>query len=100
MRIEGSSNSIIVGTNATFMCIITSDFTPSVQWLDNNNDPVTSSGDTVWTEQQYTIGNHTYMRLKFDPIRSSHGGSYTCKSVISNPASTNSTSKRILIKRE
>ena len=87
-----------MGSNTTLTCVVISAFSPSVQWLDKNNNLVTFSGDFIWMEEPYTIGRATYVHLNFDPIRSSHGGWYTCKSVISNPASTNSTSKMVSIK--
>ncbi len=100
MKIQGSSHAILPGGKATYTCIVTSDFIPSVQWLDKSNNPVTTSGDSFWTENQYTIGNTTYLNLVFEPVQTSHGGSYTCKSVTQKLSSTNSTNKNIVIKRK
>ena len=100
VAVQGPSTPIPVGRNATYTCVITSDFVPTLQWLDKLNNPVTTSGDSVWTLPQYTIGSKTYMKLNFNPVKSSHGGSYTCKSVITHSSSTNSTSRRVLVKRK
>lgn len=98
VQIEGPSESIPVGSNASFLCVAKTDFAPTLQWLDQNNNVVTSNGTSMWTEQQYTIGRATYKRLVFWQAKSSSRGSYTCKSTISDPSSVNSTNKKIIIK--
>ena len=100
VEIQGPSTPASVGRNATYTCVVTSDFVPTLQWMDKFNNAVTTYGDSVWTLPQYTIGSKTYMKLNFNPVKSSHGGSYSCVSVITHPSSTNITSSGVIVKRK
>ena len=56
---------------------------PSLQWLDPSDQVVDGEGITVGQLQQ----NETTatLVLTFDPVRTSHGGEYTCQGTLESP---------------
>ena len=100
VTIEGDSSPILIGKSVTLVCAVTCDFVPSIQWLDKDNDPLTIYGDSIFTNEPFTDGNITYLYLNFIHIKSSHGGRYTCESVISYPPSTKLASRNVVTQRK
>ena len=97
--IEDDTSSFLVGENATLVCAVACDLVPSIQWLDNDNDPITTYGDSLFTEEPYTDDNITYLYRNLNPVKSSHGGRYSCKSFVSYPFSTKLASRNVVIQR-
>ena len=55
--------------------------TPDVEWLDPDNNTITTGGDiTVGSPQR--SGTTTTLTLTFNPLLTSHGGEYTCRANI------------------
>ena len=51
-------------------------YTPQLEW--NNAHGNLTSVDSVTIGSQESIGNTTRLSLTFNPLNTSHGGSYTC----------------------
>ena len=78
--IFGSTNPLSAGGKYSLTCKVTSDVLPSVQWLSPRDGMDTSVRKT----EPVTVGNTTTLVLHFDPIKTSHGGTYVCISAIPN----------------
>ena len=90
MSIDGPEDSCLqAGRNTFLVCTVTSHLTPMVKWVDPNNNEVLTTGTDVRTDDSVTVGNITRLVLNFKPLKTSHGGVYTC-------ISTRFSSKRII----
>ena len=50
----------------------------TAQWIDSNGQPVTSTDGSI--RETTTNTNHTTIHtITFSPLRTSHGGRYTCR---------------------
>ena len=83
VEISGPFNPLSAGGKYSLTCTVTSDFPVSVQWLDTSDHEVDGSDVSLKMGETVIEGNTTTLILHFDPIRTSHGGTYTCKSTIS-----------------
>ena len=54
---------------------------PSIQWQYSNVNMVATGGD-ITVGSQETSGNITTLTLTFNPLHTSHGGEYICRSVV------------------
>ena len=99
VKFENDTSPILVGEYITLVCAVTCNCVPSIQWLDKDNDPITTYGDSVFTDQPFTTNNITYLNLNFNPVNPSYGGRYFCKSVVSHPPSTKVASRDVVIQR-
>ena len=97
MTIEGGTNPLLVGNYSILICVVICDFTPSIQWIDPDNKIVTTYGDHVYIEEQFSNGDTTYLYLNFDPLKLSHGGMYSCESTILDPPSSNVANRNIVV---
>ena len=81
---EGPSTA---GFEHTLICRVTSAenlvSSPDVVWM-NGLD----SGDAITVGQAVTEGSVTTRNLTFNPLRTSHGGMYTCMVAINIPAAS------------
>ena len=70
------------GEEYTLTCrVIVSAGTPTIQWQYSNGNMVTTGGDiTVGSPE--TSGTVTTLTLTFNPLQTSHGGEYSCRSVV------------------
>ena len=75
VRIEASTDQPTAGDNFTLTCTVTSDRPPSLSW--------TGSGKGVVVHSQTVNGFTSTLVIEFSPLRTSHGGAYTCLSSIS-----------------
>ena len=87
MAINGPSNPLQAGGKYSLTCNVTSDLPPTVKWLDPDDNAVDNSDSSVIVSQPVTLGNTTTLVLKFDPLKASHGGSYSCVSTVAKPSS-------------
>ena len=55
--------------------------TPSIQWQYSNGNMVATGGDIIVGSQE-TSGTTTTLILTFNPLLTSHGGEYSCRSVV------------------
>ena len=63
--------------------VIVSAGSPSIQWQYSNGGEVTTGGDiTVGSPDLDTSGNTTTLILMFNPLQTSRGGEYICRSVV------------------
>ena len=53
----------------------------SIQWQYSNGSNVTTGGD-ITVGSQETSGSITTLTLTFNPLQTSHGGEYICRSVV------------------
>ena len=70
------------GEEYTLTCSVNvSAGTPSIQWQYSNGSNVTTGGD-ITVGSQETSGTVTTLTLTFNPLLTSHGGEYICRSVV------------------
>ena len=93
-------NPLLAGWNNSLNCIVVSEFTPTVQWLDPNNQVITTTGISVRTDSPVTNGNTTYVGLHFDSIHTSHGGTYTCISTVNKTCSFKQETRYLQVQSE
>lgn len=82
VNISGPANPLSAGEKYSLTCTVTFDLLPFVRWLGPGNDEVDGSDVSVRVSEPVTGGNTTTLTLHFDPIRTSHGGTYSCRSSI------------------
>ena len=58
---------------------------PTIQWEYSNGSAV-EGGSTFTVSDMVTSGNTTTHNLTFSPLRTSHGGEYTCRAIINIPS--------------
>ena len=98
--ITGPSNPLSAGGKHTLTCTVTSDLSPTVKWLDPDNNEVDGSDVAVVMDDMVANGNTTTLLLHFDPLKTSHGGTYACVSTISEPASFRKMTRDVEVQRE
>ncbi len=98
VAINGSSeNSLLAGGTYSFECIVESDLTPTVRWMDANRTSI-SNGSEFQIEKLITSGLQTILRLTFSNLNTSLGGIYYCESTIIKPQSIKEASRAIKVK--
>ena len=84
VTIHGSGNTT-AGEMYTLSCTATvvEDLVvvPILQWKYSNGS-VVNSGSSFTLSAMITSGNATTYNLTFNPLRTSHGGEYTCRAII------------------
>ena len=73
----------LAGDSYTLTCTVevVEGLVPVVQWLDPFSNTIVSGGD--FTVGDPTIdGTTTTLTLTFNPLRTSHGGEYTCRATV------------------
>ena len=95
-----SSGEPISGETYNLTCTVESNVLPTVQWLyTSSNTAVTNSSDiTVGTER--ANDSTTILTLSFNPLHTSHGGQYTCQSMIDTPPSTVTAARNVTVQGE
>ena len=90
----------ISGETYNLTCTVESNVPQTIQWLySSNNSKVTNSSDiTVGTKR--TTGSTTTLTLSFNPLHTSHGGQYTCRSMINTPPSTVTAVRNVTVQGE
>jgi len=71
----------IAGDTFNVTCTVDVSMLPDVQWIYPNDDTVTNSSGII-VGPPVTAGNITNLTLTFNPLLTSHGGQYTCHSVV------------------
>ena len=88
MAIHGTSNST-AGEGYTISCtaavVENLVVVPTIQWEYSNGSAV-EGGSTFTLSAMVTSGNTTTRNLTFSPLRTSHGGEYTCRAIIYIPS--------------
>ncbi len=80
MDIEVPNSPPQAGSNYSLSCTVSSDFSPTVKWLDPDNNEMDSSNAI---SKAFVDGNYTTtLVLNFDPLKTSHRGVYSCVSTI------------------
>ena len=79
-------NAAIAGQAVNLTCIVTRGQnmlgTPDVQWLGPSGNVLLSGSDGIVVDDTATVSNSTFVRtLQFTPVRTSHGGLYTCQAM-------------------
>ena len=104
ITISHGGGPFIAGQSYNLTCTVTLENaagTPSVEWLDPNNNPLHNNGN-ITVGDTVTVHCSTYTTtLHFTTLRTSHGGQYSCQAtlgVVNNTAAVNITvlSKSIL----
>ena len=101
MSITGPPNPLLAGETYSLNCVVTSDFTSTVKWQDlNTQEVITTAGTSVRTGNPVTNGSTTHLALYFDPIYTSHGGTYACISAVSKTGSLRRETRHIQVQSE
>ena len=100
MSITGPPNPLLASGKYSLNCTVISDFTPTVQWLDPNNQVIITTGTSVRTDSPVTNGNTAQVVLHFDSIHISHGGTYTCTSTVSKTGSFKKETRDLQVQSE
>ena len=102
-------------------CIVTTDIRPLVKWMGPDGKDISAedigsgSGFTPTAGSSITVqsgiadssitvssivvtGKQTILSLSFSPLRTSHGGRYTCMSVVESPPSVKTATKDMIVK--
>ena len=95
MSISGPSNPLSSGGKYSVTCNVTSDLSASVWWLGPDNQEVDGTHPSVNTIGPYTKNGTTTLVLHFDPIKTSHGGAYSCKSSINELVSQETRTRNV-----
>ncbi len=74
---------LLAGEKYSLTCTVTSDLPHSVKWLDPNLNEVDASNTSKATYQTVLDETTSTLILNFDPLKTSHGGNYSCLSIIS-----------------
>ena len=82
MKIEESTEQPTAGENFTLTCTVTSDRPPSLEWVGSG-----VGREGVLVHPQVVNGFTTTLVIEFSPLRTSHGGVYTCVSSIGSTPS-------------
>ena len=78
-----SSSVATAGDSLTLSCTVAEDVvvTPFLQWLGPDDSVVSNTGNpSVVTSNRGRVST-----VRFLPLRTSHGGSYSCRAIINNP---------------
>ena len=71
----------IAGDTFNVTCTVDVSRPPDVQWMYPNGTTVTN-GSGIVVGSPMRVGNITNLTLTFNPLNTSHGGQYTCHSVV------------------
>lgn len=103
ITIEGASNPWLAGRSGySLTCVVIADVAPEVQWMDGNNNQIstTDSASSVFVSEPVISESITRLTLNFSSLRTSHGASYSCLSVITVPSSVQVSLRDIIVKSE
>ena len=103
VRIEGTSNPWVAGRSGySLTCMVTADIAPEIKWRDGNNNPIsnTNSSVDIFVSEPVVSGRTTRLILNFNSLRTSHGASYSCLSVITVPSSVQVAVRDVIVKSE
>ena len=92
-------------------CIVTTDIRPHVKWMGPDGKDIsaedigsgtgiaqaTATDSNITTGSPVIMGNQTILSLSFSPLRTSHGGRYTCMSVVESPTSVKTATKDVIV---
>ena len=87
-----SEGSDTAGESYVLTCIVMEEIVgltnmPSLQWLDPS-DQVVADGEGITVGQIQRTDTTAMLVLTFDPVRTSHGGEYTCQGTLESPTGT------------
>ena len=101
IRIEGTSNPWVAGRSGySLTCVVTADIAPEVKWRDGNNNQISNTKSSVFVSEPVVSGRTTRLTLYFNLLRTSHGASYSCLSVITDPSSVQVALRDVIVKSE
>ena len=96
--ISHNGGPIIAGLSHNLTCTVTLENTadtPTVEWLDHNNNPLTNNGG-ITVGDTVAVNCTTYTTtLHFTTLHTSHGGQYSCQATLGTV--TNSKAMNITV---
>lgn len=95
VSIEASSDMLTAGQDLTLTCTVVSDGPPHVRWIGPDGQPISREGITV--SPHTASGLITTLQLMFLPLRTSHGGTYTCISSVDTSSGTMNATHDFLV---
>ncbi len=87
---------MLAGGTYIFDCIVESDLTPAVRWMDSNRTSISNS--SKFQIEPIKSGLQTILRLTFPDLKTSLGGIYYCESTVIEPQSIREASRVIKVK--
>ena len=94
------SGAPISGETYNLICTVEANVPPTVQWLYSSNSTVVMNDSGITVGTQRTTGSTTTLTLSFNLLHTSHGGLYTCQSMIDTPASTVNATADVTVQGE
>ena len=77
-----TSGSNTAGGTYTVTCVVTAESSPTaIEWMDSQGGTIVS-GDGITLGDVTIEDNTTSFSLQFSPLRTSHGGKYTCQATV------------------
>ena len=97
VSINGSSNPLLAGGEYSIDCLVDSDVTSTIRWMDSSQTTISNSSE-YQIEGPITSGIHTILRLRFPSLKTFSGGIYYCESAVVEPQSVRNASRVINVK--
>ena len=65
------------------MCVVTAESSPTaIEWIDSQGGTIVSGGDITLGDVTMEDNTTLSRSLQFSPLRTSHGGKYTCQATV------------------
>ena len=91
----------ISGETYNLTCTVEANVPPTtVQWLYFSNGTAVTNGSNITVWAQRTTDSTTILTLSFNPLHTSHGGQYTCRSTTDTPPSTVNATRNVIVQGE
>ena len=98
--ITAAPNPLVDCTSHSLTCQVHSDLPPTLSWLDSQGQEIISTTGEVFISLPTRSGLNSTITLTFDPLKASHGGRYSCKSVIDMPFSQEMAETDVIVQSQ
>ena len=88
------------GETYNLTCTVEANVPPTVQWLYTSNGTAVTNNSDITVGTQRTTDSTTILTLSFNPLHTSHGGQYTCRSTTDTPPSTVNMTRNVTVQGE
>ena len=102
IKFEGPENPLLAGGSYSLTCVVTADLLPEVKWRDGEgNDVLHEANENGGMLVEEEVNGHvTRLTLRFPSLLASHGGTYSCLSIIAAPSSIQISTRDVIVKSE
>ena len=75
----------------TVTCVVTAESSPTaIEWMDSQGGTIVSGGDITLGDVTMEDNTTSSRSLQFSPLRTSHGGQYTCQATVDSEITSSS----------